>query len=214
MLKLEELLKPAIDKPKAMTPTRQPAPRKPPKKDDGRSTADNGAADRHARRDGKPQRRAADPRNREFKPEIAVIAKREAQRLHQTGTVESRRAREKRLRRIAERLTDPGDIAVAWLQDSLTGTGLTAGDLEKLGIPTALVEDVVTLTHQGVEKQGGHIERIGTQGTARAISLKAAEFHDLLEPPPGQAVTDGHRHRHALKRLRQHAKRRGLSKLA
>ena len=245
MLKLEELLKPAIDGSAAPEP-RRPAQKRPAAQNAGRknaakadppkptptptSTAEAaGAAPHHApapaptadtgkpggwgrrpRTDAGGPEAASRPRAM-FNPGIAAAAENEARRAHAGQTDKAGRPYEEHLGRVAAAFTDPGDVAVAWLHDTLEDTGLTAAELVHRGIPQALVDDVEMLTRQGVEKYGGYIERVGTDGSPRAVAVKTADIRDHLDVNP-KAITDDHRrrYRHALKRLRQHAKRRRL----
>jgi (p)ppGpp synthase/HD superfamily hydrolase len=49
-------------------------------------------------------------------------------------------------RRVAERLTDPAQVAAAWLHDVIEDCDVSADDLGAAGIPDEVVEAVVLLT--------------------------------------------------------------------
>ena len=216
MLKLEELLKPAIDTP--LKPPRKQTPPALQRVDPSRAGVEEqtrAAGNRRERRERKNSipAPAAAPAPA-FEPEVAAAAEREARAAHADQTDKGGRPRTERIARVAQAFGDPGYAAVAWLRDTLEETRVTSADLER-GIPRMLVDDVETLTPQGVEKYGGYIERIGRDGSPRAVSVKIADIRDRIESRPDTLSKDeSHRYRHALKRLRHHAKRRGIKEPA
>ena len=209
MLKLEEILKPAMDKPETATREAAPAPRR---KAEPRAATGQPAPAPAPKPTPEPTPEApAKPAAPPFDPAVAATAEREARAAHAEQTDKAGRPYEEHLKRVAGAFSDPGDITVAWLHDTLEDTALTAGELVHRGIPKTLVEDLETLTPQGVERYGGYIERVGTSGSPRAIAVKAADIRDRLETnPKAVGADDKRRYRHALKRLRHHAKRRGM----
>ena len=208
MLKLEEILKPAIDKPQR-PPDKNPAARRRTPKPT--TTTRNGIRTPEAPTASNATETETTP-TPAFGAEIAAAAEREARQAHSGQTDKAGRACEEHLKRVAGAFSDPGDAAVAWLHDTIGNTSLTAGELLRRSLPRVLVEDIETLTPQGVERYGGYIERIGAEGTARAIAIKVADIRDQLETNP-ETLTNDHRrrYRHALKRLRHHAGRRNLA---
>ena len=208
MLKLEEILKPAIDEPQR-PPDKNPAARGRRQKPSATTRNRTGNRKDPTAND---TTEATTSRKRPFAAEIAAAAEHQARQAHSGQTDTAGRPHEEHLKRVAGAFSDPGDAAVAWLHDTIGNTSLTAGELVHRGLPRILVEDVETLTRQGVEKYGGYIERIGGEGTARAIAIKITDIRDHLEVNP-DALTNDHRrrYRHALKRLRHHARRRNLA---
>ena len=210
MLKLEEILKPAIDKPQR-PPEKNPAAAKPRTRKPAATTR-NGI---RTRKDptANDTTDAATTRTPAVAAEIAAAAEHDARQAHSGQTDPVGRPYEDHLGRVAGTFSDPGEVALAWLHDTIGNTSLTASELVRRGFPQFLVDDIETLTHQGVEKYGGYIERIGAEGTARAIAIKVADIRDRLETNANTLASDDRRrYRHALKRLRHHALRRNLKR--
>ncbi|MCY4511583.1 MAG: hypothetical protein OXG35_32150 [Acidobacteria bacterium] len=221
MLKLKEILKPAIDKRENAPPTTLPHRRSPARAENrpGKPApaAQETAPGTTAKTGQAPTRQVEVPATRtearspEFGPEIAAKAEREARNAHAGQTDKAGRPYEEHLARVAGVFGDPGDVAVAWLHDTVEDTALAVDELVKRGIPQVLADDVATLTRQGVERYGGYIERVGSKGSDRAVAVKAADVRDHLEVNPAAIASDHRRrYRHALKRLRHHARRRDL----
>ena len=209
MLKLEEILKPAIDKPQR-PPKKNPAAARPQTRKPAATTRNGIRTPKDPTANDKTD--AATTRTPAVAAEIAAAAEHDARQAHSGQTDTTGRPCEEHLGRVAGAFSDPGDVAVAWLHDTIGNTSLTASELVRRGFPQFLVDDIETLTHQGVEKYGGYIERIGAEGTARTIAIKVADIRDRLETNPNALANDDRRrYRHALKRLRHHARRRNLA---
>lgn len=91
--------------------------------------------------------------------------------------------------RVAARLDDPLDRAVAWLHDVLEDTDTTLLDLAYLGRCDAdvgmsewsrVVGDVVVLTHRPNEPRSDYYARIRT--SPRAVRVKLADIADNTDP--------------------------------
>ena len=210
MLKLEEILKPAIDNPQK-PPEKNPATPRLQTRKAVATTGDGIQAGKDAT--AKNTTNAASTRTPAVAAKIAAAAEHDARQAHSGQTDTAGRPYEDHLGRVAGTFSDPGEVAVAWLQNTIGNTSLTASELVRRGFPQFLVDDIETLTHQGVEKYGGYIERIGAEGTARAIAIKVADIRDRLETNANTLASDDRRrYRHALKRLRHHARRRNLKR--
>lgn len=79
-------------------------------------------------------------------------------------------------RRVAERLTDPSQVAAAWLHDVIEDCGITAGDLRDAGIPDHVVEAVVLLTR--TDGQPSEDYYAGIRANPVALAVKLADIAD------------------------------------
>lgn len=95
------------------------------------------------------------------------------------------------VQRVAERLDDPLDRAVAWLHDVIEDTGWTVVSLlnSRYQLPrdsqgqtwSDIVWDVKALTNRPNEPRANYYERINGQGP-RAVRVKLADIADNLDP--------------------------------
>jgi (p)ppGpp synthase/HD superfamily hydrolase len=74
-------------------------------------------------------------------------------------------------RRIAERLTDPAEVAAAWLHDVIEDCDISAGDLADAGIPSDVVDAVVLLTRSDLHTSGDYYVAIRKNPIALAVKL-------------------------------------------
>ena len=131
------------------------------------------------------------------------LAEQLARGAHADQTDKAGRPYVEHLERVAGRMHDDGEQAVAWLHDILEDTTTTAEDLTRNGVQTAIVADVEALTREPHERYAGYIERLRSAGSARAVAVKLADLADHLEHHP-EAIDAGlkRRYRHARKRLK------------
>lgn len=125
-----------------------------------------------------------------------------ARRAHAEQTDKAGRPYVEHLERVAGRMDDDGQRAVAWLHDVIEDTTANAEDLIRAGIDRGVVADVEALTREPHERYAGYIERLRERGSARAIEVKLADLADHLEHNPDAIGRDlKRRYRHARKRL-------------
>lgn len=74
-------------------------------------------------------------------------------------------------RRVAERLTEPGAVAAAWLHDVIEDCGISADDLRQAGIPGDVVEAVALLTRMPDQPSEDYYAAIRTNPVALAVKL-------------------------------------------
>ena len=74
-------------------------------------------------------------------------------------------------RRIAERLTDPSQVAAAWLHDVIEDCGISAQDLGAAGIPSDVVDAVVLLTRSDEHTSDHYYADIRENPIALAVKL-------------------------------------------
>lgn len=74
-------------------------------------------------------------------------------------------------RRVAERLTDPSEVAAAWLHDVIEDCGITADDLRDAGIPDDVVAAIVLLTRTADQPSDDYYAAIRAHPVARAVKL-------------------------------------------
>ncbi len=67
-------------------------------------------------------------------------------------------------------------VAVALLHDTFEDTAVTANDLNQLGIPTRVIKAVETLTRREDEAYFSYVQRVKSEGTDVAISVKKADI--------------------------------------
>lgn len=132
----------------------------------------------------------------------AHAAEQLARAAHADQTDKAGRPYVEHLERIAGRMDDDGQRAVAWLHDVLEDTTANADDLIRAGIERGVVADVEALTRGAHERYAGYIERLRERGSARAVAVKLADLADHLEHGPEAIGRDlKRRYRHARKRL-------------
>lgn len=74
-------------------------------------------------------------------------------------------------RRVADRLTDPLEQAVAWLHDVIEDTDITSGDLLAAGVLPEVVAGVLLLTRGPDVLADDYYRAIREDATARAVKL-------------------------------------------
>ena len=74
-------------------------------------------------------------------------------------------------RRIAERLTDPSQVAAAWLHDVIEDCGISAQDLAAAGIPGDVIDAVVLLTRSDEYTSDHYYASIRENPIALAVKL-------------------------------------------
>jgi (p)ppGpp synthase/HD superfamily hydrolase len=83
-------------------------------------------------------------------------------------------------RRVAARLTDPTQVAAAWLHDVIEDCGVTANDLIAAGISREVVDAVVLLTRTETNEGDGYYRAIRKNPIALAVKL--ADIEDNTDP--------------------------------
>ena len=132
----------------------------------------------------------------------AHAAEQLARAAHADQTDKAGRPYVEHLERVAGRMDDDGQRAVAWLHDVLEDTTANADNLIRAGIDPSVVADVEALTRGAHERYAGYIERLRERGSARAVAVKLADLADHLEHGPEAIGRDlKRRYRHARKRL-------------
>lgn len=74
-------------------------------------------------------------------------------------------------RRVAERLSEPAQVAAAWLHDVIEDCGITADDLRAAGIPEDVVAAVVLLTRTPDQPSQDYYAAIKDDPIALAVKL-------------------------------------------
>ncbi|RFA09019.1 hypothetical protein B7R54_07125 [Subtercola boreus] len=82
--------------------------------------------------------------------------------------------------RVAAQLSDPTEVAAAWLHDVIEDTEITAENLLAAGIPAAVVEAVVLLTRTDDVSPADYYAAIRRNPTALAVKL--ADINDNTAP--------------------------------
>ena len=144
--------------------------------------------------------------NEKMTQETALAQARAAEQLaraaHADQTDKTGRPYVEHLERVAGRMDDDGQRAVAWLHDAIEDTTANAEDLIRAGIDRSVVNDVEALTREPHERYAGYIERLRERGSARAVAVKLADLADHLEHNPKAIGRDlKRRYLHARKRL-------------
>ncbi len=94
--------------------------------------------------------------------------------------------------RVAGRVNDPREKAVAWLHDVLEDTPLTADDLAREGVPPDVIEAVRLLTKSADADYHDYLRRIRANDLARTVKI-----NDMLDN-----LSDGPRERQIVKYAR------------
>ena len=132
----------------------------------------------------------------------AETAEQLARGAHSEQTDKAGRPYVEHLERVAGRMDDDGQRAVAWLHDVVEDTTADAAELTGAGVDRGIVADVEALTRRPHERYAGYIERLREHGSARAVAVKLADLADHLEHNPDAIGRDlKRRYRHARKRL-------------
>ena len=100
-------------------------------------------------------------------------------------------------RRVAGRLTDPTQVAAAWLHDVIEDCGVTADDLIAAGISREVVDAVVLLTRTEANEGDGYYRAIRKNPIALAVKL--ADIEDNTDPARTALLTAEKRERLAAK---------------
>ena len=100
-------------------------------------------------------------------------------------------------RRVAGRLTDPTQVAAAWLHDVIEDCGVTADDLIAAGISREVVDAVVLLTRTEANEGDGYYRAIRENRVALAVKL--ADIEDNTDPKRTALLTVEKRERLAAK---------------
>ncbi|MDQ0863750.1 phosphohydrolase [Arthrobacter globiformis] len=82
--------------------------------------------------------------------------------------------------RVAARLTNPKQVAAAWLHDVIEDCGITARDLEAAGISNQVIDAVVLLTRTKDNTGNGYYGAIREYPVALAVKL--ADIADNTDP--------------------------------
>jgi (p)ppGpp synthase/HD superfamily hydrolase len=112
--------------------------------------------------------------------QLVALARRIATDAHDGQTDKAGEPYIGHVERVAARLDDPEDIAVALLHDVLEDTTLDHPDLIEAGIPVHLVADVLRLTHRSHEPRVDYYARVLT--SERAVRVKLADVADNSDP--------------------------------
>lgn len=92
-------------------------------------------------------------------------------------------------------------IAVAWMHDVIEDSGITAGDLLDAGFPPIIVEDVEMLSRPPGVIYRQFIERLATEGSDTAITVKMADLAHNTDPDRPVSSSLSRRYALAQKRL-------------
>jgi hypothetical protein len=83
-------------------------------------------------------------------------------------------------RRVAARLSEPEQVAAAWLHDVIEDCAITVEDLAAAGISNEVINAVVLLTRTDDNEGGGYYE--GIRENPIALAVKLADIADNTDP--------------------------------
>ncbi|GER24405.1 hypothetical protein NCCP1664_29000 [Zafaria cholistanensis] len=86
--------------------------------------------------------------------------------------------------RVAARLAEPVEVAVAWLHDVVEDSDITSEDLLKAGIPPEAVAAVVLLTRPSGDREGQDPDAYyrALRENPLALAVKRADIADNMDP--------------------------------
>ncbi|MDF1543432.1 MAG: HD domain-containing protein [Anaerosomatales bacterium] len=102
-----------------------------------------------------------------------------ARRLHSAQVDKAGVPYTEHCRRVAEKLTEPTTIAIAWLHDVLEDTEMDEAELRE-EFEAEIVDAVVALTRVSGEPTEAYYDRVRANRLARQVKL--ADIHDNLDP--------------------------------